>query len=780
MCKMKIMLFMLCVMLLLGLCGCDKQVIDETAEMNSFVTEMAAEDVNELPGIDIYIQAAQPLRDAKNLKVELTTEKTITVDTGDFKVVSNQELILTNIGKEDFAASMAEELEIGDYYDEFTEYYEDGVLYVNIYDVDYFKGNMTEENFLDRFAPAVLLNESLYGEISTEETEAGVTLTFSNPTGPEAWALPEGAEFMNAVGIAKVNANGTLTKTTYTIEYIQGNSVISMEITAESEIYDEEVLKAPQEITIYKEVDSIEALRLYDMAILYLCSAETASSTINQTIVSQAAGYSSSEQIMLHYDGTGQEHISDIQYTTTSLYSSYDTDTFSQTEHFQNGMYTYCEAGGEPEEDPDITPEDMLEYLQGYFSDNLPAIDFIISAESENVNGLVYLEMELDEDWGDQMCDYTSYLLFQKEEFLNDYASDYKTITATYYMVLDSAIGLPLAAGSSYTGVHTIDGIDYELSLEITQSYCLGDFSTYEKITGENLPEKEPEIQATPLFYHITGAEGQEMYLMGTIHVGDNKTAYLPDEVYDALETSDALAVETDIIAFEEEIEANPEFASQIAMTYLNSEGNTVKEQLDETVYDKAVKLLKASGNYSANMEYMIPYFWSSSIEDFYMSLSNLQSEKGLDMRLLKLAKEQNKEIREVESTQSNIEMLVGFSDELQVMLLEETIGYTVEEYFAEIQNLYDLWCTGDEAALREKLNETPQDLTDDEAALYDEYLDAMIIQRNEDMRDVAVSYLESGDTVLFAVGLAHLLQENGLVDSLREAGYTVEPITYS
>ena len=64
--------------------------------------------------------------------------------------------------------------------------------------------------------------------------------------------------------------------------------------------------------------------------------------------------------------------------------------------------------------------------------------------------------------------------------------------------------------------------------------------------------------------------------------------------------------------------------------------------------------------------------------------------------------------------------------------------------------------------------------------ALYQEYIDAMIIDRNEGMLDVATSYLESGETVFYAVGLAHLLQENGLVDTLREAGYTVEQVKYN
>ena len=47
-------------------------------------------------------------------------------------------------------------------------------------------------------------------------------------------------------------------------------------------------------------------------------------------------------------------------------------------------------------------------------------------------------------------------------------------------------------------------------------------------------------------------------------------------------------------------------------------------------------------------------------------------------------------------------------------------------------------------------------------------------------MIEVAKGYLESGKTVFYAVGLAHLLKNDGLVDGLRAAGYTVELVEYA
>ena len=102
------------------------------------------------------------------------------------------------------------------------------------------------------------------------------------------------------------------------------------------------------------------------------------------------------------------------------------------------------------------------------------------------------------------------------------------------------------------TVYYTIDGTEYPLTLQFDQSFEAPAKGAYQEITEEMPEEAEPENKATPLFYHVTGEDGQEMWLLGTIHVGDERTAYLPEEIYNAFAASDALAVECDSEAFDE------------------------------------------------------------------------------------------------------------------------------------------------------------------------------------------------------------------------------------
>ena len=117
---------------------------------------------------------------------------------------------------------------------------------------------------------------------------------------------------------------------------------------------------------------------------------------------------------------------------------------------------------------------------------------------------------------------------------------------------------------------------------------------------------------------------------------------------------------------------------------------------------------------------------------------------------------------------------------------------------------MYEKWCAGDEAALIEMLKDeeswqlkeedfnleelTGEDLERAEKILADldninaqlkqlqeEYDKSMERDRNKGMLEVAIEYLEGDKTVFYAVGIAHLLAEDGLVNTLRAAGYTVE-----
>ena len=91
----------------------------------------------------------------------------------------------------------------------------------------------------------------------------------------------------------------------------------------------------------------------------------------------------------------------------------------------------------------------------------------------------------------------------------------------------------------------------------------------------------------------------------------------------------------------------------------------------------------------------------------------------------------------------------------------------------AAAQAVYDEIC---KLALSEYDEEA---LTEEELQMLKDYDKAMLDDRNLGMAEKAKEYLASGETVFFAVGTAHMLAEPGIVNLLREAGYTVERYEY-
>ena len=352
------------------------------------------------------------------------------------------------------------------------------------------------------------------------------------------------------------------------------------------------------------------------------------------------------------------------------------------------------------------------------------------------------------------------------------------------YFAVDKYTGLPTSGGYYYEGQHTIDGYEYSLTLQSDMSIVAPALGAYKAITDEMPKEAAPETKPTPLFYHVTGDNGQEMWLFGTIHIGDERTAYLPQEIYDAFDASDALALEFDSEAFEKRMEEDEDFQDKISGYYFFSDNTLTKQHMDPELYETALKLLKATGSYNINTDYMKAYFWSSFIDDFYLRQGyQLTRAQGIEERLTTRANKQNKKILDVESGEFQVSMLSGFSDALQETLLAECVFTDPMTSWKSAKKLLDMWCAGDEAAMRKYLSTDPETLaqmSDEERALYEEYNNAMTLDRNRAMLEVAKSYLESGETVFFAVGLAHLLVDEGLVDTLRDAGYTVELVTYS
>lgn len=741
------------------------------------------------------------------LTMAVVNERTVTVAGHAFSEQSDMTVSYWNQGKEDFLAKVKGSVVFGDdaYELEVQEIFSDGKTYQTL-DEGQFYAEMTAEDFADRYVPLKMLDSGLYTLSANDDK---TVITFADATAGEAWIIPDDAQLNQASGSVTLDADGKLVKTEYTVEYQYGVATIhaTYEVSLEKEGRKPVV---PETADDYVLLSDIRAAYLQEHTYGYLSQAKHVSTKTDSMMASAAGAYSIMKANTTNVYAVDEEFAAHCEsLLNITDYSSGESLRQEQIEKFIDGKYTTSLDGGREEPNASVDQKVMESAVMLQLLANIYDSDCIAQAEVTELDGAWLVEYTGTEEMGLQLCADLCKTFFGNGKALDDMASSYETKTLEYYVAVDQYSLLPTAVGIQYEGVHTIQGQEYPLLQQVDQSFDLASLTAYDVIFEEPAPEEEPEDPAQPLFYHVTGADGQEMWLLGTIHVGDERTGFLPDAIYDAFYKSDAFAIECNNDAFEKQVEEDEELQKMLAECYYYSDGTTAADHIETPeLYEHALQWMKASGNYDSSTEQMKVYLWQSALDDFFMQQGyGLTREKGVENRLLALAEKEDIPVWEVESCEAQTKMTAGFSDHLQEVMLFSTMASGAKESWEATMELYELWCAGDEAAIKEKITIDTWELTEEDIDLEgltgedleraqailadldninaqlkivaEEYDKAISVDRNEGMLEVAKEYLESGDTVFYAVGLAHLLAENGLITTLREAGYTVEQVTY-
>lgn len=275
-----------------------------------------------------------------------------------------------------------------------------------------------------------------------------------------------------------------------------------------------------------------------------------------------------------------------------------------------------------------------------------------------------------------------------------------------------------------------------------------------------------------PALWRATDPDtGNELYLMGTIHVVSEEKFSMPDYLLDVYENSDGIAVEYDIRELEK-----ISVAQELLMNMVYTDGTTISDHISEEAYEAGKTALSELGMYASALDVYMPGFWINQIETIAMTTFKNLSTDGVDSRFLDMAAEDGKEIVSIETLEIQSQAMVGYSDEYADYCLRQIPEdlENLEETAEALGQLYDMWATGDMDGLEVLANDTegiPEELLDDYAA----YNDIMLYKRNEGMADKAAEFIENGDNYFFMVGALHFAGDKGVTALLEDKGYTVE-----
>lgn len=270
--------------------------------------------------------------------------------------------------------------------------------------------------------------------------------------------------------------------------------------------------------------------------------------------------------------------------------------------------------------------------------------------------------------------------------------------------------------------------------------------------SSTNTTKSEFEIKHINTFLWQVNSKTSTVYLLGSIHVAKKDFYPLNNRIEQSYKKSDALVVEIDI--------NNMDINSMMQRVILSGR-KTLKSQLSKNTYEK-LKQLFEKNNIPETIYYKFkPWFAVMMITMMNVKNSGYDQNLGIDKYLLDKAKQDKKQIIELESAKQQFDIfdidLKDYQDEFVKYTLEDSDN-TIEM----IDSLASYWKQGN----IEKMNNLiHQPIANDSS--FEIINDVLITKRNKKMAKKVKDFLKTSKTYFVVVGAGHLIGKNGIIDLL-------------
>lgn len=257
---------------------------------------------------------------------------------------------------------------------------------------------------------------------------------------------------------------------------------------------------------------------------------------------------------------------------------------------------------------------------------------------------------------------------------------------------------------------------------------------------------------------------GHTIYIGGTLHLLRASDYPLPEAFLRAYDDSDEVYLETDLNAMN-----NPDAALMEMMTRLYyTDGRTLRTVLNDEAYAVLSDYLMGAGIPMEAIETARPGAFLSLLTIAEFGKLGF-TPQGVDSYFNTKAMGDGKPTGQLETVEEQIDMLAALGEGYEskfVLLVLRDIG-NIEEF---VDIILDAWRTGDfEAIERLLLEEMIIEMPD--------AFDLMVRDRNLRWLPQIEAMFHDADTEYVLVGALHLVGEIGLLELLREKGYSVEQL---
>jgi uncharacterized protein YbaP (TraB family) len=260
------------------------------------------------------------------------------------------------------------------------------------------------------------------------------------------------------------------------------------------------------------------------------------------------------------------------------------------------------------------------------------------------------------------------------------------------------------------------------------------------------------------LLWMVSGKELQKpSFLFGTFHLLCKQDIHFSDQLKKAVNYSNEIYMELDM---------DDPSTMLSGMLYLNMKGDTT---LSDLYTNKEYTRLENYFSDTLKMPIALlqkakPYFLVALL---YPRMMNCSSPAGVEEELVKLAKDDKKEIQGLETMQFQASVFDSIPYQWQAKeLLNNIDSFSINK--KEFETMLDFYKNQNMDSIKTVLGKSEFGS--------DKYDDLLLNDRNKKWVKKLDSIMKK-ESVIVAVGAGHLVGAYGLISLLKKKGYTVEPL---
>lgn len=258
-------------------------------------------------------------------------------------------------------------------------------------------------------------------------------------------------------------------------------------------------------------------------------------------------------------------------------------------------------------------------------------------------------------------------------------------------------------------------------------------------------------------------SEKNSIYILGSIHFLKKESYPLKKSIEQAFDAVSKLVLEVDLQS------ATAERTQQVTLEKgLFRNGTTLRENVDKETYDLTERRARELGIDLRAMNPLKPWLVALTLTAMKLQKLGFDPNYGVDRHLTERAKRSGKSTGGLESLEFQIGLLDGLSRRDQEMMLRETLK-ELDQLDKGVEQLVQFWMQGEVGSVEDWLLAGMRE--------YPEVYAKVIVERNRRWLPQIEKMIAQGENTMVIVGAAHLVGREGVIELLRQLGYTVEQL---